>query len=213
MIQKFLCGALVAGAAISASAAPIQFDEAVSGDLTAPGSITVLTADAGSNVIKGSMVWLAQPDGSGGLISTTDLDPFELHLPAGMAITQASVTLQFEPLNANTISADLTFAQFNLQTSELRSTCFQLLGTSPCPNASPAGGSLFGGFPISSAVIISQGGGFNGADWSQDMGGTIRYTVSVEVQAVPEPTSAALLLMGALGLLGWRRASGRWSRR
>jgi len=73
--------------------------------------------------------------------------------------------------------------------------------------------SPMGGFPIASSVSISQGGGFNGTDWPQGMGGTIRYSLSFEVQAVPEPGPASLLLAGALGLLGWHRVGGRRVRR
>lgn len=218
-IRQTVALATMASMAGGALAVPLHYDEAVSGDLI-DSPITSLSLDLGLNTIKGSLTSIVGPQGVAGNV---DFDPFALALPSGLRLTSISVTTQFgdgsvQGAAANTQAMAWSWSAVvqmpDLSQPPVFGTCYAAVaGSAPlsfCPTLSPTGGALFAGLPSNgSNYIVSQGSFTQPVDWAQAAGGRLDYTVSVNVTAVPEPASWALMAAGLMACLG---ATGRLRR-
>lgn len=204
--QLTLAAALLATVfATSASAGTaLQYDEAIDGDLTPNGTVTELTLGVGHNTVKGQMLVVTHielPNAPADL----DLDAMNLLLPTGLQITGMRVNFSFADTTQNTQAASWSWMVTTWPSNLSNSNCFVVVGTTPycaAPVYSATGGELLGNLPTTAQrYLITQGSGMLWNDPLKAVGGTLAYTLSVDVAAVPEPASALLALLG-LPLLG-----------
>jgi hypothetical protein len=190
-------------------AAPVAYDEFVSGDLSPVGQpATTLALDTGVNTIKGTMTFIDLVHADGSQEFVIDMDQVVLTLPLGLALYKASVETAFTDVTGNTRTFEWEWYLVYNNFSQQVMTCYGLLSAVSCPTVSPSGGSLWDGYPYTdSSLYISYGGGMQAVDWGRDFGGSFSYTLSLEVAPVPEPEVAAMMLAG-LGLLARRTRMG-----
>ncbi len=189
----------------TASAATLHYDEAVDGDLIHEGLVTELGLDIGHNTVKGQMhtiVHLELPNAPWDL----DFDPMNLLLPAGQQITAMRVDFSFKDTTQNTLKVEWNWRVMAWPSFTWNDNCFVISGTEPycsAPIYSPTGGDLLGGLsPTEKRYLITLGNGMLWNDFQKPVGGTLDYTVSIDVAPVPEPGTWLLSLAG-LSLLGW----------
>ena len=205
---KSLCralgGALLTVGCTAALAVPVAYDEATMGDL-ATGLTTELTLDIGTNTIRGQMHSFATPTGN----ADNDLDPVTLLLPANMLVSSMHVDLHFVDTTGNTgaLTWEWLVITNTPEAYTAARTCFAVVvPTDFCSNPAPTGGDLLGGIPASAPQYLVVQGSVTGAiDWSIAYGGTVDYTLTVDVVAVPEPSTALLGVLGGVVLLGHTR--------
>lgn len=194
----------IAFAAPASAGTVLQYDEGIHGDLTPASTVTELTLGAGHNTVKGQMhvvTHIELPDAPTDL----DLDAMNLLLPAGLQITGMRVDFSFADTTQNTLNAAWAWMVTAWPANLSSSNCFVVLGSEPyCSGAvySATGGELMGSLPTTEQrYLITQGSGMLWSDGLKPVGGTLTYTLSIDVAAVPEPATALLALLG-LPLLG-----------
>jgi hypothetical protein len=172
------------------SAAPINYDEAISGDLRATSSIlssTLLDFGVGVNTVSGNM---------GSTSFSSDNDGFFFILPDGSQIV--SVSYWFGNINLLP-DTSLLVTRFNLQT-ETRSIN-EYFNINIINDTSPL--SAFSSSPpIEADTYLMRG---DGISHTSNGGGTWDYTWTFEVAAVPIPAAAWLFGSGLLSLIGVAR--------
>ena len=189
---------VLAACPVAAPAAPILYEESVSGDLSdAMPSATVLAFDAGLNSVRGSLY-------SG--VLAPDLDAFAFAVPAGLSLTAITYAFTLEPDDGNTVAT--TSWGFDLGNSglpaELGVIEVDLFGPSAqtlFADVLPQGGGLYGFYNVAH-------GSTAGLDWSSTY--QIDFVVREATTGVPEPASLLLLAAGLAALCGARLG---WARR
>lgn len=168
----------------SACHGQLAYDEAVDGDLSGLfGTPTVLTLGLGVNTIGGTL----GPNGNGGATNGQDADYFTFTLGANE--TANSLDIIRGDAGAS-FSAYTNAAFFNGQTTN------DIVGN----------GSLFSPSGLADADVPSILGPGSHAFWIQETGAATSYEFTVNVVAVPEPSSLMLFgIVGAAGLLRRRR--------
>lgn len=189
---------VLAACPVAAPAAPILYEESVSGDLSdVTPSATVLAFDAGLNSVRGSLY-------SG--VLAPDLDAFAFSISAGLSLTVITYVFTLEPDDGNTVAT--TSWGFDLGNSGLPAE----LGVIEVDLFGPSAQTLFAG-------VLPQGGGLygfyniahgstTGLDWSSTY--QIDFVVREATTGVPEPASLLLLAAGLGALCGARLG---WARR
>lgn len=179
----------------AAGAAPLAYVESASGDL-GYGAFTVLPLDAGLNTVTGQMHALTLLDANGQYQIDSDLDPVQLHLPAGLRVTEMRVDISFIDTTSNTQAMDWRWSLLAGVPGQEYSTCFVVVAPSAfCSTDAPNGGLLFAGMPsTASDYIVTQGVNWMGRGPLLDTGGILDYTLTVTVSAVPEPGAMFLWL-------------------
>lgn len=186
--------------AVPASAGTaLQYDEAIDGDLTPNGTVTELTLGVGHNTVKGQMLVVTHIE-LPGAPADLDLDAMNLLLPAGLQITGMRVNFSFADITQNTLQASWAWMVTTWPSGISQSNCFVVLGADPyCadPVYSATGGELMGNLPTTAQrYLIAQGSGMLWNDPLKPVGGTLAYTLSIDVAAVPEPATGLLALLG-----------------
>jgi hypothetical protein len=173
LLKRLALALAFVGAAPGVLAAPLAYDEAVSGDLDVS-PVTPLALDIGVNTVKGSV--FASPG--------IDFDSFLFDLPSGGQVVSISLAFQLANRGAANpaVGYDLGAAHQDVS----------FLGASPVdlfPAELPLTSSQF---LISNSIIFC---GCAGTGWSADY--ILTVTVRPEAIAeVPEPGSLALLAAG-----------------
>lgn len=165
-----------------AFAAPVNYDEAASGDIGVISGFTVFTLDVGLNTISGSDAFTT---------SGFDVDAFSVVVPVGMSLT--SVTYGFSNVNLLPGTTNLGFGNATIDNG---TTVIDLYSTNIVTATSPI--SMF-----SSLLPLSANNyGLSNNLRRQGDGGTWDYTWTFEVAAVPIPPALWLFGSGLLGLIG-----------
>jgi len=184
----------------AASATPLAYDEAISGDLGDTFPATQFTLDAGSNTISGTTHFFST------LVSDdTDFDDFAFVVPVGTHLT--GITFGFETVGipGNTVAR----SEYRLDNGNafpslpfLGDETIDFLGASPMHP-------FTGGLPLDAGTFtLAQ----VGLETTITGGWEARYTWTLDVvsdTAVPEPASLCLLGTGIAGVWIRRRRQSR----
>jgi|SRR6185437_1182205 len=161
-------------------AAPVDYLESISGDLSQGGPWHAFTFDVGVNTISGS-------------IGLTDADNFLFTVPDGMTITSASAELT----DAQTGTGDIIYAEWDLDTGKIVG-----LGTRIQEFRVPSPGSVAISTPINPGTYNIDQASLRTSDF--DITTTSDYTFSFTV--IPEPASLCAVALAVPLLLGRRRS-------
>lgn len=208
---------LAAAAAIAASlfitspnwAAPINYDESVSGDVD--GHRFVL--DVGTNTVVGRNRFVTLLDNGRLLGFDIDADQFSIDIQATDVLVSASVVATFEDITGNTSFVALTWLLSDMGRGGFSSTRYGLVGDVTLP---PGGGALWslplatGSFflPVASGsyfVNAPGAGGWSPRNASDSYGGDILYTLSFDVVRIAEPATVVVIAFALAGLVASRR--------
>jgi hypothetical protein len=205
LLKKLLVAVTVATLACvtSAQAAPIMFQEAVSGDLPAEGLLPTFTLDLGVNTVSGTVAYTMF--GPGVPRTVVDFDGFAFIVPAGTQVTNVSVVM------TDSIDTKMSVGIWTLyRGSNIAYTpgLFGELLTCTFPFPSPTGPSSCSA-QLSSGPLRAQVYNFNSwAVMPRGNSATSDYTFSLTlspIATVPEPGSLALAGTVVTGLLARRR--------
>jgi uncharacterized protein (TIGR03382 family) len=201
-----LCGGLA-----SSQAAPLNYDESVSGDLAQLGNVPALWVDGGINSVRGHMHAYSISDAAGQPQFDIDFDSVELLVPEGFRVTGMAVTISdLDAINVVHLTWGWhVLAGLPWQQAE---TCFAMVAPSPfCANVAPAGGALNLNLPVDAAsLVVTQGSAWLWQDQTEWHGAGFNYTLTIDVARIPEPGTAALALpmLGMLAAVSRRRRRG-----
>ncbi|WP_284614868.1 PEP-CTERM sorting domain-containing protein [Aquabacterium humicola] len=203
-LLRAAAAALAICASTSIGAAPLNYDESVSGDIPMNGSVMTLPIDLGLNTIKGQMHAFSNQLGE----FDSDFDPIQLNLPDGLRVTGMSVTLA----NMQLVNLQNLVWQWGVLAGppyqQTIDTCFVIVAPNPfCTNVAPTGGQLGIQQPVgATSVVIGQGATWLWDDFQQWSGSSFDYTLTITVAQVPEPSTLVLALAGLVLALGRRRS-------
>lgn len=217
MIKHFFLAAVAIFCTVASANAQVLFDEITgaegSGDPNAPTSLGTLSA--GAFTVSGSSA--VGPLGTAaGTLTDTTRDLFGFTIASGFQLDSIEVTALEQTLNnaaptpfldpgfyfldagtttvipsATTSASLLTGQQFGIATTPIGTN---LLDTASVGNITAGPGVTA---PLAAGDFV--------LGFQQTGPETISYSVQLNVSSVPEPSSAALLSMAALGLAGFRR--------
>ena len=176
--------ALVTCSSGLALAAPLAYDEAVSGDLQGFGVLSVFALDAGVNTVSGQFFTNSQP---------VDFDSFAFTLGAGLVLTSVQVDVQ--DIQGNIADTAWVFKSGTVESFGGTEITGVVVG-------SPGTRSFTGAFGAGSYALLHS---FIGGD------GSSSYVFSLTVERtgqVPEPGSLALAGLALLAARAARRRSG-----
>jgi len=178
---------------------PVHYDEAIDGDI----ELSSFLLDAGHNTISGQMhtiVHLELPNAPADL----DFDTMRLFLPTGLQVTSMSVNFSFVDTTQNTQRSEWSWGVTAFPSGASNTACFVVVGSANvCSVYSATGGDVLAGLPTTAeSYLINHGNVMLWDNGSLPVGGTLTYTLSIDVAPVPEP-GALLLALGGLPLLGW----------
>jgi hypothetical protein len=208
-MRFLLASLLLAFIGLPAVAAPLAYDEAISGDLGF-GAVTVLPLDVGTNTVKGRMHLYRFPNAAPASQIDWDADPVELSLPAGQQITGFSISTSFNESIGNLASFEWSwYIVVDGLTSSV--TCYAFIAPYPgCPTYSQTGGPLFAGASGNGQrFLITHASGLLWNDINADSGAWFDYTMTLNVAAVPEPTSSSLAVLACASMLMLKRRRNR----
>ena len=187
---------LAALAPTSAWAVPINFDEAVSGDLSSSNPVE-FTLGVGENSFAGTVFSFFDPVGSGDL----DSDEFFFTLAAGLRLVDARIEVTGVSDSSTAVTTEFV-GDLGLFTNTGDLIAFTppidlLTATLPATSSIPGAVLPFGpGQFEASIAFVAQ----NGPGGTQDLRFDYRVTLSVAPAAIPEPGSLALFGLGLAGL-------------
>ena len=194
LIKAFV-GALVSVCIVSSSFGQIVFDEAVDGEISNSGlNPTVITLGLGNNTVVGSI----GDNGQTGATDGTDGDFFTFNLATGLEVHEISTTRS---------AAGRSFFGYNPGTTISSTDASGLVagGLFGDLESATAAGSTFD--PASPLVtfdtVLPLGAGDHSFIFQEIAPPVIDYSVTFYV--VPEPSSAAILLVGLALMVSRRR--------
>ena len=175
----------------SASAAPIAYQESVSGDLPATGApLPTFTFDIGSNTISGNT-------SAAGFPLVSEIDSFAFIVPAGMEVTSATVS-------ATVVTFPPVFANPDIVWFVRRGSANSSTGTFIESFIASTGASGGTHTTLSNVPLLPNTYNVTALDGLNAPTSTT-YTFTFTVAAVPEPASLATLGLASLALLARRR--------
>lgn len=196
--------AIAVMASTSIGAAPLNYDESVSGDIPMNGSVMTLPIDLGTNTITGQMhAFFIHPNEF-----YSDFDPIQLSLPDGLRVTGMSVTLaNMQVVNIQNLAWQWSVLA-GLPYQQTIDTCFVIVAPNPfCTDVAPTGGPLGIQQPVgATSFVIGQGASWLWDDFQQWSGSSFDYTLTITVAQVPEPSTLILALPVLAFALGRRRS-------
>lgn len=185
--RNFSLAVLLAGTSGVASAATV-WDESLHGDLSSTGlAPSPLTLGVGSNTVRGT---------TGNSGSGIDRDYFTFAIASGF--TLGAVTL----LPDTNVSGGSSF--FAMQAGPQVTTSPNGAGADALLGFTHYGNDLIGQDLLFAIGFLDLGAGVYSV-WVQETGGPATYGFDFQVQAVPLPGAALLLLSGLAGLTTLRR--------
>ena len=187
--------------AAPAKAAPLQYDESVSGDLPESAPFPVLLLDVGVNTVSGSSYLneAAQP-------YSADFDSLEFTVPAGTQLNSISYASTVTQLigTPNTVRLEAFVDKTDASYTSLACQEFWIINTpSNGPTCFvPPGNSFAAVMPLDAGTYLLFEGQFEPSVVSYT---AWDYTWSLTVAPIPEPGSIAALLSGIAALGVGRR--------
>lgn len=189
LLSSLVAGIAAAVFATTSSAAPLAYQESVSGDLPGIGVLPILTLDIGSNTVSGTTGFPVEPP--------LDFDSFAFMIPVGSVLVSASVQLM--DVAGNT--GDFVIASWRLYSGSSTAdsgTLIELL------EASSPGSDALTSTPLGAGLY-----NFTALGLGVSLVSLANYTFTLtlrEAQAIPEPGT---LLLAGLALAGLASTRGR----
>jgi hypothetical protein len=201
-VRSTITSILFVAAACGSEAAPVSFNEALSGDIQAG---QVFSLDYGLNTISGTKISGANfVDGT--YVGFGDLDDFVVTLPAGAAIMNANIKVEVHDTPGNAAGYQLELWWNRENGAIVGYNCFGLKAPNSCDHTTPeAEFAFFSGTALRDGPFaLSLGFAAFPEVHGLAYGGELAYTISLAV-AVPEPSTVLLMGLGVALLLGAAR--------
>jgi hypothetical protein len=179
--------------ATTGAQAAVAWDESTQGDLSNVGaSPTFVALSTGANQILGT---------TGNQGTGTDRDMFRVTVPAGFQLTSLQVLTSTTPLNLGFLGIQSGSQITSTSSSAALAGWTHYTVADRGTNVLPRVGTGAGAIGFTGAL-----GAGNYAFWIQDFdAGVSPYGFELTLAAVPEPSTAAVMLLGLVGIAGLRR--------